>query len=62
LSIFCVIFGLDYIGKSIDCGGFERATGIETRMAGFSCYAKVDGKFVPAAFVFGKARELRIKQ
>lgn len=41
------------------CHGFQ-STGYETKFD-WGCYAKVDGKWVPADYVFGKANELRLK-
>jgi len=54
------VFAFAVIVDKLDCGGFERATGIETRWE-WACYAKVDGKWIPKKFVFGDANELRIK-
>ncbi len=64
-AILCVAVGGFALGASrllveVKCSSFE-ATGYETEVFGLSCYAKVDGKYVPAEYVFGKAVELRTK-
>lgn len=57
LGGFATIFGgIDYLS----CRGFANGTGIETRYE-WGCYAKVNGKWVPKAYVFGSAHELRMK-
>jgi hypothetical protein len=47
--------GIDYL----ECQGFKN-TGYETKWE-WSCYANVDGHWVPRAFVFGNAQEVRLK-
>lgn len=59
--IVCVgvsFFSLFWFVESSKCAAFGRATGYETKFD-WDCYAKVDGKFVPREFVFGRAIELR---
>lgn len=56
IFIIGVAFGLDYA----DCRGFESGTGIKTKWA-WSCYAEVDGKWVPKQYAFGEAHEVRVK-
>lgn len=56
-SIIGFIASVDYL----DCRGFREATGYETRWH-WGCYAKHEGRWVPKAYVFGDANELRVKQ
>jgi len=42
------------------CRGFQQGTGIETKWT-WGCYAKVGERWVPAQYVFGDAKELRLK-
>ena len=67
LSVFFFIFlALAFIAlfalsiSYASCKGFEDGTGIETKFE-FGCYANVDGKWLPAEYVFGDVNELRIK-
>ena len=55
--IFAVSAGIDYL----DCRGFQKGTGIETRYE-WGCYANVDGKWIPKAYAFGNVNEFRIKE
>lgn len=55
-GLFAVIVGVDWL----DCRGFARGTGIETRWE-WGCYASVDGKWVPKKYAFGDAHEVRVK-
>lgn len=57
VGVFGLIVGVDYL----DCRGFAKGTGIETKWT-WGCYAKIDGVWVPKSYVFGKANELRIKE
>lgn len=65
IGVFVAIFlplgglfiGVDYY----QCQGFGKATGHEVQYVGLECYAKLDGKFVPSKFVFGKSIELRAR-
>lgn len=57
LGSFAVSAGIDYL----DCRGFQKGTGIETRYE-WGCYANVDGRWVPKAYAFGSANEFRIKE
>jgi hypothetical protein len=56
LGLFGIVVGADYL----DCKGFHRGTGIETRWE-WGCYAKVNGQWVPKKYAFGDAHELRVK-
>lgn len=55
-----VVTGLAVGLEMLDCSGFARGTGYETRWA-WGCYAKVGNEWVPKDYVFGKAQELRLK-
>jgi len=55
--IIAVSVGIDYL----DCRGFQKGTGIETRYE-WGCYANVDGRWVPKEYAFGNANEFRIKE
>ncbi len=55
-ATIAIVAGIDYLS----CRGFSKGTGIDTRWE-WGCYANVDGKWVPSEYVFGKAKELRIK-
>ena len=58
---FLLVFGA-VLGLTLwECNGFGKATGLDTRVEGGSCYANVDGKWVPSKFVFGTAHEVRRK-
>ena len=52
-----VFVSVDYL----DCRGFNKGTGIETKWS-WGCYANVDGKWVPKAYAFGNAHEVRVKK
>lgn len=56
LTAISLVAGVDYL----NCRGFQSGTGIETRYE-WGCYAKVGDKWVPKAYAFGDAHELRIK-
>ena len=60
IVLFCSIGGFFVGADYLDCRGFEKGTGIETRWE-WGCYAKVDGKWIPKSYVFGQANEVRIK-
>lgn len=53
--------GIIYTADRIDCSGFETATGTKTEYHGFTCYAQVQGQWVPKQYVFGDAHEVRLK-
>jgi hypothetical protein len=55
-GIFALVVAVDYL----DCQGFNKGTGIETRWH-WGCYAKVDDQWVPKQYAFGSAHEVRIK-
>ena len=59
-AIAGIAFGAAKVLGEMKCSSFE-ATGYQTELFGLTCYAKVDGKFVPVEYVFGDAVELRTK-
>jgi len=61
LLILGFVTGVLCAHEYVMCTGLERATGIETRYD-WACYAKVDGKWVPANYVWGDAHEMRVKE
>ena len=60
LAVLMLAFGILSGGDYLSCRGFQQGTGIETRWF-WSCYAKMDGVWVPKDYVFGSAKELRLK-
>lgn len=60
LAVTGLFVGLVASVDYLDCRGFERGTGVETRWT-WGCYAQVDGQWVPKKYVFGEAAELRVK-
>lgn len=60
IIVLLSVGGVSYIGEIIECYGFEDATKIETKMEGFTCYAHVDGKWIPKDFVYGSAHDIRM--
>ena len=59
-AVFLLSIGLVGGINYLDCRGFQNGTGIETRWS-WSCYAKMDGAWVPKDYVFGAVKELRLK-
>ncbi len=56
-GIALFIAGWDYL----DCQGFGKSTGIETRWW-WGCYAKADGEWMPKSYVYGGTpTEIRLK-
>ena len=56
-GIGAIVVGWDYL----DCQGFGKSTGIETRWW-WGCYAKADGEWMPKNYVYGGTpTEIRLK-
>ncbi len=57
VGIGAIVVGWDYL----DCKGFGKSTGIETRWW-WGCYAKADGEWMPKSYVYGdRVNEIRLK-
>jgi len=62
IAIVLAIFIPAYAFDRISCSGFESGTGHQTKYEGLQCFAKVDDQWVPKEYVFGDAKELRLKE
>lgn len=64
IAIVCFgsVIGMAWLVTYIHCSSFAEGTGYPTKQVKLSCYAQVDGKWVPKNYVFGRANEIRIQQ